>query len=714
MNHSLKLIIAVVALASIVSGAAVAPRTVDDRSAISSLDRGATSDIDIPGDSGHEPAGQVLSSPDEFSEQVQPFLKKYCFECHSGDDAEAGIDFSQFETQADVLDEQETWETAVEAIENDYMPPDKATQPARDEVIAVKDWFKRTVIRDAELATTPGVMRRLNRTEYENTVRDLLRLKVDVFDNPARITITDDYFQPATRRMPRYVLAMSHQTYGRRKPAELPGISELPVDPPVAHGFSNDQSALSFSPVYLEASLAIADSLVSDANFPRQSRLWNSLFVLDAESTTAEQIATARKRFESFLRRAFRRPATETEIERYTGLFERELGAGNFTTAMQSVVTAVLASPSFLFRRDHVDTGATGAGVDPYAMASRLSYFLWASMPDDELFQAAAEDRLRTDADLDYQVRRMMADRRVKSLATDFGMQWLKVARLYSARPDKDLFPNWYLVDGDSPGISMAIEQLLLFETILVEDRSILEFVQADYAYLNRPLMDWYFVNPAEALGYTPPQDAYEDFFRIKWPNLHRGGAITSGAMLVSTSATTRTSPVYRGAWVLEVIFNRPPPPPPPEVPALEAVEVPGHSPKNVRERLEQHRLNPTCAVCHDRIDPLGFALEKFDPLGRFRPDYGQNVPIDATGNLYGEEFDGAARFKNVILRQKERFVIGFVEHVAQYALGRQLRASDQEEIERIASRVADRDYRFSAVIREIVLSDLFRSTVEN
>jgi hypothetical protein len=244
----------------------------------------------------------------------------------------------------------------------------------------------------------------------------------------------------------------------------------------------------------------------------------------------------------------------------------------------------------------------------------------------------------------------------------------------------------------------------------MVENRSILEFVHADFAYLNRQLMDWYHVDPAEALGYTPPPETFEDFFRIKWPNLHRGGAITSGAMLVSTSATTRTSPVYRGAWILEVVFNRPPPPPPPAIPALDAADVHGKTPTNVREKLARHRLDPNCAVCHDRIDPVGFALEKFDPLARFRHNYEDGVPVDASGTLYGTDFDGAARFKQVILEQKERFVRGFVEHVTRYALGRELRPADGPELERMTQRVLNDDCRFGAVIREVVLSEMFRA----
>ncbi len=649
---------------------------------------------------------------DEFTGQVLPFLQQYCLECHTGDDTESGLDLSRFDSQASVGNELETWQSVLEALDTDYMPPREASQPAAEEIESIKNWFSRTLAGHGNLERPQEIIRRLNRSEYENTVRDLLQLKSDVFDNPNRIVITDDYFQPASGRMPRYVLAMSHHSYIQRKPAELPGISELPVDPPVLHGFNNDQSTLSFSPVHMEACLALANSILNDANFSRQSQLWDSLFVVDDIARDRDALlALADQRLSVFLPRAFRRPVSNHQRQRYLDLFARELENGDFTRAMKTTVSAVLASPRFLLRMDRM-SGQPGqaAAIDAWDMASRLSYFLWASMPDDELFRAAAEGRLQSNADLEYQVQRMLKDRKSKSLSTEFGMQWLKLAKVNSARPDNDLFPGWYRKDSDSPGVSMMIEQLLLFETIMVEDRSILEFISADFAYLNRQLMDWYYVDPSTALGYTPDPESFEDFFRIQWPNTHRGGILTSGAMLVSTSATTRTSPVYRGAWILDVVFNRPPPPPPPDVPALDSEDIHAGVPNNVREKLSAHRQNPACAVCHDRIDPIGFALENFDPVARFRKTYRDGVAIDARGELYGDPYEGAARFKNVILRQKQRFVRGFVEHVVRYALGRQLHVSDEPELARIATAVAEQEYRFGAVIREVALSDLFRS----
>ena len=642
---------------------------------------------------------------------IKPLLEHYCKECHWGDEAESDLDLSKFDSMVSVREDHDTWEIMVDAIETDLMPPEDSPRPTDSEVAQIKSWLLKSISDHPDSRAPTTTIRRLNRAEYENTVRDLLRLRNDVFDNPNEVIISDDYFQPSTRRMPDYVLALSYSSYAQRKPGELPGISELPGDPPVMHGFNNDQSTLSLSPVYMEASLALAQSIVDDENFPRQTQLWDSLFVEADSAGHDAQFELGRRRLAVFLARAFRRPVTDAELDRYANLFRKQLGDSDYTHAMKTTVAAVLASPSFLFRQDRSGAIDRGQGTDAYDMASRLSYFLWGSMPDDELFQAAAEGRLNTETDIAAQVRRMMLDRKIKNLSTDFGMQWLKLNKVNSARPDKDLFPGWYRKDSDSPGVSMMIEQLLLFETIMVEDRSILDFISADFSYLNRSLMDWYYIDPEKLLGYKPDPDSFEDFFRIKWPNQHRGGIAASGAMLVSTSATTRTSPVYRGAWLLEVVFNQPPPPPPPNVPALDGDGSPGKANTNVREKLAVHRANATCAVCHDRIDPVGFALENFDPVGRFRKTYPDGSAIDTKGQIDGDEYDGAARFKNVILRQKDKFVLGFVKHVAQYALGRALRITDEPELEKIATKVAEREYRFSVVIEEVALSQLFRNS---
>lgn len=291
-------------------------------------------------------------------------------------------------------------------------------------------------------------------------------------------------------------------------------------------------------------------------------------------------------------------------------------------------------------------------------------------------------------------------------------MQWLKVNKVASVRPDRNLFPEYYILQDKRPpvALSMMIEQLLLFETILIEDRSILDFLNADFAYLNRQLMDWYQLNPKQILNYTPEKDSFEDFFRVRWPVGHRGGVITSGATMMATSTTKRTSPVYRGAWIMDVIFNSPPPAPPANIPTLD--ETPAtHEGLSVRQRLEKHREQPACAACHDQIDPLGFALENFDPVGRWRKTYNNGKPVDASTAFLDNQFSGAATLKNMIRREQKRFVRAFVGHVMKYALGRELHFSDEPEIRRIADEVIARECRIHFLIEEIVMSQAFRET---
>lgn len=659
----------------------------------------------------NQPTHQEIAT-DEFHKVAGPFLQKWCIRCHQGTEAEAGLDLSEFDSQVAVNGDLEAWEEIMEALDDQYMPPSDEPQPREEQVQKLKEWYFKTLQANDQHSVVVPQMRRLNRVEYENTIADLLRIDALLFTNSSRILLTDDYFNPSTREMPRYVLAMSHFSYIQKRPPLFTGLPNVPSDPPVEHGFSNDYTALSCSPLQIERYFELANGIINAEEFPRHSGLWDSMFLpATGDIAPDQQKQTARQRLNIFLQRAFRRPVTSEEVDLYSRLFNQELDrTRSHTQAMSAAVTAILVSPAFLFRQDFSEDSFDESNVDPYAMANRLSYFLWASMPDDQLFQSAREGRLNTPSGIVREVRRMMKHKKIKSLAADFGTQWLKIASVNSVRPDKDLFPEFYYTKQFPPSVSMMVEQLLYFETILVEDRNIMEFVHSDWGYVNRPLMDWYRLNPKKVLGFTPDPRAFEDFFRIKWPNLHKGGVITSGATMVSTSATARTSPVYRGAWILDVIFNRPPPSPPADVPALEDIDKMAERPVNVRERLQMHREDQNCAVCHDRIDPLGFALEKFDTIGRFRKTYEKDQPIDATGTIFGEPFEGPARFKAVIMRNEREFVQGFTEHMLKYALGRQLELTDEKEVAKVVDAVMQRGNNFSAVVEEIVTSDLFRA----
>ena len=665
-----------------------------------------------------EPAAtQSHTSPDHFKKAIRPFIENYCADCHS-EDGEGGVDLISFETQSDATADRELWSKVLKAVKKKEMPPSDANQPSAASRNRVQEAIvKLLAATDGELPPL-GRLRRLNRVEYENTIRDLFRLSRDCFNNSARIVQTTDYFQPAAGKMPRSVFAVSYFFNSHNRHSDLPGVSNLPVDPRVEHGFSNDQDSLSLSPLLLENYFEIATSIINSREFAQISGLWDSMFASDDSLSKSEQTLRAHRQIKIFLPRAFRRDLSEEELKVYLDLFDSEFESeGSYTPAMKTTISAMLVSPSFLYRHEFMPIDAATMSTSEleqrrsFAMANRLSYFLWGSMPDDQLLQAAREGRLSGSLDLEKQVTRMMSDVKVKSLATNFGMQWLKLSKVSSAVPDFNVYPKYYKDRPKlpPPALSMMIEQLLLFETIMVENRSILEFVKSDFGYLNRQLMDWYGVDIEKSVGYSAPLESFEDFYRVKWDNPNRGGVITAGATLVANSTTTRTSPVYRGAWVLDVIFNSPPPPAPANVKPLKEGFHKDRKKLNVREKLEQHRLDPACASCHSRIDPPGFALESFDAVGRWREGYEGGVQIDASGEIDGKEFDGPAQFKDVIVSENSRFVKAFVEHTMKYALGRQLHYSDDAEVKRVVDAVVEEELRFQSVIKQVVLSENFR-----
>ena len=666
---------------------------------------------------GHE-GTRSQAGPDHFEKTVRPFIENYCADCHS-EDGEGGLDLSRFETQSDAVSELELWSEVLKAVEQKEMPPSDASQPDAESRSRVQEAIVNLIAASGRKLPALGRLRRLNRVEYENTIRDLFRLSRDCFNNSSRIVQTTDYFNPASGRMPRSVFAVSYFFNAHRRHSDLPGVSSLPVDPRVEHGFANDQDSLSLSPLQLQNYFELATSVLNNREFAQISGLWESMFAADDSLSKSEQVLRAHRQIRVFLPRAFRQDLSEEDLKVYFDLFDSEFqSAGSYTSAMKTTVAAMLVSPKFLFRREFMPIDPATLSVSEvdrrrsYAMASRLSYFLWGSMPDDQLFQAAKEGRLSRDFDLVAQVKRMMNDVRVKSLATGFGMQWLKLSKVASALPDKTVFPKYYKDRPmlPPPAVSMMIEQLLFFETVMVEDLSIMEFIKSDFGYLNRQLMDWYGVDIEKSVGYSAPLDKFEDFYRVKWQDANRGGVLSAGATLVANSTTTRTSPVYRGAWVLDVIFNSPPPPAPADVPPLEP-EGDGKAVEklNVREKLEKHRLDPACATCHSRIDPLGFALESFDAVGRWRENYEAGDQVDASGDLDGSEFDGPAQFKEVIARENSRYVKAFVEHTIKYALGRQLHYSDDAEVRRVVAAVSEEELRFRSVIKQVVLSKMFR-----
>ena len=355
----------------------------------------------------------------------------------------------------------------------------------------------------------------------------------------------------------------------------------------------------------------------------------------------------------------------------------------------------MLVSPHFLFRGEaqpEADNTKAVRPLDEYALASRLSYFLWSSMPDEELFTRAAHRTLRRN--LETEVKRMLEDARSQALVANFAGQWLQLRNLKLMSPDRKRFPAF----DETLRAAMQKETELFFERIWREYRSVLEFIDADYSFLNQKLADLYGIEGVEG----------EQFRRVTFSGPQRGGLLGQASFLTITSNPTRTSPVKRGKWVLENILGSPPPPPPPNVPELrEGKEALTGS---LRQRMEQHRADPNCATCHQRMDPIGFGFENFNAIGAWREKDGEYA-IDASGQLVsGETFNGPAELKALLVtRKRDEFVQCLARKMLTYALGRGLEYYDKCAVDQICKRLAKDNYKFSTLILEIVKSTPFQ-----
>ena len=447
-----------------------------------------------------------------------------------------------------------------------------------------------------------------------------------------------------------------------------------------------------------------------------------------ATSAPPKPLAPLPDRLTAFLERAFRRPVPAAEFARYLDLLNAGKAAGqDDAAALRVVVQAVLSSPGFLFLSEPADSSLPGVrSLDDFELASRLSYFLWASMPDAELMRAVRAGNLRDPAVLSAQTRRMLRDPKVRELSESFAVQWLRLDQLSTAKPDTDLFKSFYAgpQGKDTLHGAMLTEALLLFETVLVEDRSILDFIGADYTWLNPRLAKTYGLAPAAAapvpaaavVAGASNREVREAASKVAntWRRTAlsdpaRGGFIAMGGPLTVTSLPFRTSPVKRGAWLLETIFNRPPQEPKVAF-AIENDTKEAAAAQSIRQKFEAHRNKAACYSCHVRLDPPGFALERFDPIGRWREtDGGQ--PVDARGEWNGTAFDGPAGYKAALLRDPGEFTRGFTEHLLSYALGRKLELYDLPAVHEIQRAAAADGNRLSRIVVEVALSYPFRHT---
>nr|CAA9210624.1 hypothetical protein AVDCRST_MAG63-1520 [uncultured Armatimonadetes bacterium] len=592
---------------------------------------------------------KAASDQATYEQHIRPVLDQFCTGCHGDAKASGGVNLSSFKTVTAVQRDQATWRKVLAAVREGSMPPSNMPQPSPDQRDRLSQWLAHTLnnVDESLLPKNPGrvLIHRLSRAEYNNTVRDLFGVT--------------------------------------SKPAD-----KFPADGGGGGGFDNNADTLFVPPILMERYLGAAGEILDETKPAR-------LFFVRPSKTLAPR-AAARKIVGHYAMRAFRRPVETPEVDRLMRLYDGSARRGaSFEDSVKLALKAVLISPNFLFRVERDRPGTRAYPISDWELASRLSYFLWASMPDDTLFKLAAQKRLRDPKVLEQQVQRMLKSPKSAALADSFAGQWLRVRDLYTvSNPDPRRFP------GFTPALRDAMygETIAFVDDVLREDRNLLHLLDAGYTYLNEDL----------AKHYNIPNVTGPKLRRVRLSDGRRGGVLTMASVLTLTSYPQRTSPVLRGKWVLEEILGTPAPPPPAVVAVLGQEDAPKEG-LTFRQRLEKHREKPECVSCHVRMDPLGFGLENFDGIGRWRDEIG-GAPVDAAGTLAnGEKFVGPSELKKHLLTRKEDFVRNLAEKMLSYSLGRGLEPYDLPAVRRITTRLEKDGYRSSTLILEIVKSYPFQ-----
>jgi hypothetical protein len=591
-----------------------------------------------------------------FRERVSPFISTYCLECHSNKrPTEAGVNFSPTLKSPGHAAFSDLWKKAVARVKAHDMPPDYAKkQPADADRQMFVAWLTKIKFLSPK---DPGlfVIRRLTKTEYANTLHDLLGVD--------------------------------------------PAIASPLPDEVSGAGYLN-----SLSPLQLEQYLAITDKALdaivsTDDDKPTEIQV--RLFGKPPQPGTDPRVA-AREVARSLARKAYRRPPSQQELDILMRVFD--LGKENklaYSASLRLMLKAILISPQFLFITPaETQPGAPGkepsAGIvrlDDYQLASRLSYFLWATMPDDQLMALADGGKLSEPAILKAEVKRMLEDSRSRALFDGFGAQWLGLENFAGRKFDASQFP---LMNSELRS-AMYDEARLFFESIVRENRSAVSFVDADYTFLNEPL--------AKIYGLEGKVSGPE-MRRVKLSDANRGGVLGMPGILAATSFPNRTSPVKRGVWVLEQVLGDHVPPAPPDVPALEKQDQGKIANLTLRQRTELHRTNAVCANCHQMLDPIGFGLENFDAIGRWRDREENGSVIDASGELPGgKRFASPKELKAIIAQRHHDFSRNLVERLLAYALCRRLEGYDEIVVDDLMGEIAADGYRMQSLIGAVVTS---------
>ncbi|MEO0474640.1 MAG: DUF1592 domain-containing protein [Planctomycetota bacterium] len=649
----------------------------------------------------------ILKASNKPVAPTRAFFQQHCIKCHGPDKQQGKVRLDDLPMAINHQATAERWDDVLWVLETNEMPP--KDEPAVDKQVRqqtigwIEQLLEAGLSEHARYPHTP--IRRMTRLQYNNAVADLLELRVDLFALPERMMRShSNYFKPEAGVMPDTVKVGS-RPLGKSQLVQnrLQGVAPFPQDLRAEHGFDNRGDHLSLSPLLMEEFLKLSQSIMNSRDFgPKTSGAWQWFFKPPKDAKTIDDEVP--KRLRTFLTRAFRRTVDDATHKRYTDYTLGRIEAGDsFTDAMKQAASAVLASPRFLYLYDESVT-ARSQPVDDLELASRLSFFLWGSIPDQQLLDLAEANRLSEPAELDKQIDRMLNDPKMKRFCDAFPAQWLQLERIVSSRPTGEAARGFTINGRYRASMHMMAEPLLLFEAVLIEDRSILELIDPPFSYRSALLQNWMNGGKTNA---GPP--TVMTFKRV--PNIDRreGGVITNPAVLTMTSGADHTKPITRGAWVATVIFNAPPDPPPGDVPALPEGKDAGNENLTLRERLDLHSTRQDCKGCHAKIDPYGFALEHYDQAGRWRDKYKNGREIDSAGELFRTHaFADPVQFKDAILSEKDRFTRAFAEHMLSYALGRESGVADSPALDAIAQAVADDGYKMRTMIRSIATSEPF------
>lgn len=609
---------------------------------------------------------------EEFDKEIKPILKNHCYECHNEQKTRGDVNLEQFGDLDRVKEEPQLWRTVLEQIQAFEMPPSGKNELDFNKHQRMLRWLRglpkpeqvdcNQVANDRNANFYRGYVmsRRLNRAEYRNTIRDLFGVAVPV----------DDL---------------------------------LPEDAGGGEGFDTSGNALFTSTIHIENYLAAAErilvTILPDKTRGLSPELKKSRAeLLMGEESPSKAVARghARRIVSRLAALAYRRPVEIDEVERAMTMFDRAVARGDaFVPSVRLALQSVLISPNFLFL---VEPEPEQKGIQPLPgapLASKLSYFIWSSLPDKQLMDAALSGKLSDTNVIKAEVRRMLADPKAEALGERFALQWLEIERLgEEVKPDPKKFPEF----DHALHESMRREVSAMFNYVFRNNRPVTELIDTDYTFVNERLAKIYGLENVKG----------DEFRKVSFTTKDRGGVTGMAAVHALTSYPLRTSPVLRGRWILEALLGEKVPPPPPDVPALEETKAEGKT-LTLREQLQMHREKPDCAGCHNKMDPLGFGLENFDNLGRWRAMIGDQ-PVDASGELPGgQKFQGHQGLKNLLMARKDHVVKHMAKKMTGYAFGRELNKFDDCVVDNAVAAMQKNEYRAAIMIEEIATSFPFR-----